>query len=640
MSDDGSLVAGLNAEDAAVRRVAARGLARLTVGDPGPALRARLVVESDALVLSELAFALGRHPSPSSAEALRQLIGEVGARVTPAVREQAILAFGRQGLDNWPATSVLVSALANGETPAIRGAAALALFRLDGRRYAHTRQVLEEELAARDTQLAASVQPKHEVDTGARWRASYALAQLRGRAGHATGLAHAFTDLAEPLTRLFALRGAGALGREALLDAAHFQQACGSSLAEALGLSLRDTDDRLAVEAARVLAQQGPARLLLDEGLAHRAAAVRRTAIESLRERWAAGDVEVQASALTRLQQLQATDPSAMVRREAAATIAQYDGVSQQSAGRSALESLARSSDARDRERAAQLLATGACRDEALLEALIQDSSPGVVAACLVGPAAADTPETDEAWKAFHVLVSRLMLGLRQVDPAPRAAAAEAARPLVEAGSAPPELLRALAESLAAATGLENQEARQALRRALGLPDEPQRPASTSPGRLLDRLLAEERQARLDPAPRVQLLTSRGSVTLELDRLNAPRHVASFLELAAAGFYDGLDFHRVVPNFVVQGLDPRGDGFGTGNRRLPDEINPRPFVTGTLGMPNAGEPHTGGCQIFITLLPTPHLDGGYTAFGQVVEGLDVVQRLEIGDHVTSVRRLP
>jgi cyclophilin family peptidyl-prolyl cis-trans isomerase len=96
----------------------------------------------------------------------------------------------------------------------------------------------------------------------------------------------------------------------------------------------------------------------------------------------------------------------------------------------------------------------------------------------------------------------------------------------------------------------------------------------------------------------------------------------------------------VVPNFVVQGLCPRGDGYGTGGRRLPDEINPVPYLTGTLGMPNAGEPHTGGCQIFMTHLPTPHLDGRYTVFGRVTDGLDVMARLQIGDTIQRVRRRP
>jgi cyclophilin family peptidyl-prolyl cis-trans isomerase len=134
--------------------------------------------------------------------------------------------------------------------------------------------------------------------------------------------------------------------------------------------------------------------------------------------------------------------------------------------------------------------------------------------------------------------------------------------------------------------------------------------------------------------------TTRGSFTIQLDRLTAPVQVASFLELADAGCYDGLDFHRVALNFVVQGLDPRGDGFGTGGRRVPDEFSPAPYLEGSVGMPNAGEPHTGGCQLFITHVPTPHLDGAYTLFGRVASGMSVVQRLEIGDRVVSIERCP
>ena len=125
-----------------------------------------------------------------------------------------------------------------------------------------------------------------------------------------------------------------------------------------------------------------------------------------------------------------------------------------------------------------------------------------------------------------------------------------------------------------------------------------------------------------------------------LDRVAAPRHVASFLDLVETGYYDGLDIHRVVPNFVVQGLDPRHDGWGVGGRRVPDEFGPRAYLTGTVGMPRTGSRHSGGCQIFITHLPTPHLEGDFTPLGQVADGMSVVAELEIGDVIESARRLP
>jgi cyclophilin family peptidyl-prolyl cis-trans isomerase len=108
--------------------------------------------------------------------------------------------------------------------------------------------------------------------------------------------------------------------------------------------------------------------------------------------------------------------------------------------------------------------------------------------------------------------------------------------------------------------------------------------------------------------------------------------VAAFVDRVREGFYDGTIWHRVVPNFVVQGGDPRGDGWGNGGVTLRDEINPLPFGRGAVGMPKAGK-DTGGCQLFITHVMTPHLEGTYTVFGQVVAGMDVVDRIEVGDRI-------
>ncbi|MBX3471028.1 MAG: peptidylprolyl isomerase [Planctomycetes bacterium] len=128
----------------------------------------------------------------------------------------------------------------------------------------------------------------------------------------------------------------------------------------------------------------------------------------------------------------------------------------------------------------------------------------------------------------------------------------------------------------------------------------------------------------------VDLHTTKGRIRLELLWTEAPRHVKGFLAHARAGLYDGLRFHRVVSGFVVQGLDPRGDGWGSGGVLVKDEINLVPFIAGMVGMPNAG-PDTGGCQLFITHVPTPHLDGNYTVFGRVVDGMNVVHALDLDD---------
>ena len=116
----------------------------------------------------------------------------------------------------------------------------------------------------------------------------------------------------------------------------------------------------------------------------------------------------------------------------------------------------------------------------------------------------------------------------------------------------------------------------------------------------------------------------------------APIHVASFIELVQAGHYDGLLWHRVVPNFVIQGGDPRGDGWGGAGYLLRDEINRISYERGTVGMPKAGK-DTGGGQLFITHVPTPHLDGNYTVFARVISGVEVVDRIELGDRILSAR---
>ena len=135
--------------------------------------------------------------------------------------------------------------------------------------------------------------------------------------------------------------------------------------------------------------------------------------------------------------------------------------------------------------------------------------------------------------------------------------------------------------------------------------------------------------------PRAFLHTAKGTVEVHLDVVEAPLTVASFVALARRGFYDGLTFHRVEPGFVVQGGDPRGDGNGGPGYTLRCEITQRPYGRGAVGMALSGK-DTGGSQFFVTLSPQPHLDGGYTLFGTVVAGMDVVDRLRPGDVIEHV----
>jgi cyclophilin family peptidyl-prolyl cis-trans isomerase len=133
----------------------------------------------------------------------------------------------------------------------------------------------------------------------------------------------------------------------------------------------------------------------------------------------------------------------------------------------------------------------------------------------------------------------------------------------------------------------------------------------------------------------VEVRTNRGVFRLRLDCPRAPRTCLNLLDLAAQHFYDGLLFHRVVPDFVIQAGDPRGDGYGGPGYVLGDEINRLRYRRGILGMALAG-PDTGGSQFFITLSPQPHLDGGYTAFGEVIAGAEVLDAIQAGDRIESI----
>jgi peptidyl-prolyl cis-trans isomerase B (cyclophilin B) len=129
--------------------------------------------------------------------------------------------------------------------------------------------------------------------------------------------------------------------------------------------------------------------------------------------------------------------------------------------------------------------------------------------------------------------------------------------------------------------------------------------------------------------------TKKGDINIELFADDSPMTVDNFIQLARSGFYNGLSFVRVVPNFVIQGGDPRGDQNGGPGYQIRDEINLRQYETGTVGMALSGK-DTGGSQFFITHSPQPHLDGGYTIFGRVTEGMDVVNRIARGDRMERV----
>jgi cyclophilin family peptidyl-prolyl cis-trans isomerase/HEAT repeat protein len=145
----------------------------------------------------------------------------------------------------------------------------------------------------------------------------------------------------------------------------------------------------------------------------------------------------------------------------------------------------------------------------------------------------------------------------------------------------------------------------------------------------------ERAVARIGKTVRAVVATDKGAFTVELLPEDAPLTVDNFVQLARRHYFDGVAFHRVVPNFVIQGGDPRGDGNGGPGYQIRDEINTVPYDRGAVGMALSGK-DTGGSQWFVTHSPQPHLDGGYTVFGRVVQGMDVVDRIVRGDRIRSV----
>ncbi len=162
-------------------------------------------------------------------------------------------------------------------------------------------------------------------------------------------------------------------------------------------------------------------------------------------------------------------------------------------------------------------------------------------------------------------------------------------------------------------------------------------------------LAVRSAEAAAADLPQAELITERGRIVVELFENEAPNTVANFIKLADDGFYDGTRFHRVLPNFMAQGGDPNSregsdtpPGNGNPGYRIADEFDregARKHFTGSLAMAHTGAPHSGGCQFYITVMPPAQLNGKYTVFGRVIEGLDVVRAIEPDDDLATVRVL-
>jgi HEAT repeat protein/cyclophilin family peptidyl-prolyl cis-trans isomerase len=289
------------------------------------------------------------------------------------------------------------------------------------------------------------------------------------------------------------------------------------------------------------------------------------------------------------------------------------------------------------------------------LTAMLGDTDQRVIPSVLASLVKLRAPRTET------VLMERLTAD----DPVVRASALTGIRELKPAGGAKASAdayeygrrdstYVARAAALEAVTAYGGAEATAVLKSALADKDWAVRVRAAALLRQLDP--ATEVDAEIRPAPTIfsqdvyeaprvisppfsthaYLDTDRGSIQVEFAVLDAPLTVENFISLARKGYFDGLSIHRVVPHFVVQDGDPRGDGEGSPGYTIRDELNERLYVRGTVGMA-LDWPETGGSQFFITCSPQPRLDAKYTAFGRVVSGMDVVDALEQGDVIRRVR---
>jgi len=615
VAEDDLLARAIEHPEPAVRREAARAIGTLAPPDAVALLGPRTAGGEPGEVRGAAIFALGLL---GRGEALSPLAELLVSDPDPALRRLAAVSIGRTGGEGAAAeaVAVLIAALADRDA-GVRGAAALGIWRHG-----------EAARAAIDPLSRLLVDPDDEV----RWRAAYALMRIEDPATLAPLREHLADP--HPWVRTFAAWGMRQPpDREAV-------EPLGALLADPRSPSTARVQGLRSLGAIRA-AHPELAERIRDLLIEHLMREEHAGAIEALLESLAEGAGEIEVSFLLATIE-RASSPTARRAAVRALGRATAPGIVER------LELLSRDEDPWLRVAVADSLGAVGAAGGPLLTALLRDADPRVRSAAARAIGGIDAPFR---WPLLENV-------LADPDLSVRTTAVEA----IVAGK--PERWRALLEETwEASREPEYWELRVAVLEALGkdgavaaprLADEglrdpfltvrsvaartlgraPPGADEAPPPRGLPFPRLDDPFAR-DESPRARIETDRGTLLIELLLDAAPRHVASFVALAERGDYDGLVFHRVVPSFVVQGADPRGDGWGDAGYHLVDELHPVEYARGTIGMPRAG-PHTGGCQLFITHLPAPHLDGRYTVFGQVIEGVEVIDRLEVGDRIRRI----
>ncbi len=621
----------LTTPHAELRRRAARAAGRIR--DPRAIeLLLQALDDTDAVVRAEAAFALGQVGDSST-----HIVGALAARSLEhsedaETRAEAVAALGKlRSIEARIAIEALLERAASGIDlpPPVTAEALLAIWRF--------RRV--EGMTDPIVRIARS------PDEEQRWRATYALMRL-GDPATVTALLDRRDD-ANPLVRALAMRGL----RPAVVDSAGERAAAIATLADATS----DPHPHVRINALRALAsyQLVEQTSTLARGLEDRDANVALAAAEALGENGG----PAAAAALEPV----ARDPDAPSALRAAALTGLLRIAPDR--GELVVGALTRAEDWLSRLYAARALASAPeNRGVPLLTELAHDDDPRVAATAL-SVLAALRPEIAPG-------LDRLFI--EQLGSADTGIRAAALRGLTQRATAAnlPALLDAYARAehdhdmndaaraaIAALGALAQRDVpvqraffqrfarspdpiiRREVREKLGPGDWGEIfPVETNHGpafyeELVRTLVAPDLAGA--PRPRAVIHTGGGTITIELAPADAPLTVHNFMTLAARGYFNGFRWHRVVPNFVLQDGDPRGDGAGGPGYAIRDEFNRLRYLRGTVGMALDGA-DTGGSQFFITHAPQPHLDGAYTIFGQVVTGIDLADRVAQDDAIQRI----
>jgi cyclophilin family peptidyl-prolyl cis-trans isomerase/HEAT repeat protein len=605
--------------DAGVRAEVARVVSCL--GNPrGAGVLERLVGDAQGEVRAAVAEAAGRLiPDLVKGDNDRQRLEQVLLRLLgdrdPRVRAAAAWGVGHAGLEH--AGRYLVQRLQHESDAGVKSAALRELWRAGGADW-----------------LGIAAAALSEADPGVRFAAAWSLARSPS------------PDADGPLR--LAARDPQATVRVVALSAA--QRGHGEALWSELCAATEDNDPRVRVAAFSGLAAAldgGAKRSLGEEVSARTIAMIGNDDAERVHERWAAirlaGVGRVGADEVRTV----ATSDEPWLAGEAVVALARSGADDAP-----ALASAALGSSEPERRIAGVQATRFLPNGQTALIALLGDALPAVRLAAVDELAAM---KSQDAVTALRRLFS-------DDDPAVRAAAVEACAKL---GALP--RTETLLEALAKEKGQAMPDAAAALISALAQRDtldQPTREALKDLVRSSDRVVARAAWGALrghgvhEPLPMVatgkppsfyrevlewaghqrwlEVVTIRGTIQVRLDTQRAPLAAFRISELAEKKFFDNLTIHRVVPDFVVQGGDPRGDGWGGPGFTLRDELSLVPFDAGAIGLALSG-PDTGGSQLFVTITPQPHLLGRYPRLGDTVAGLEVASRLRRGDRIVRVR---